>query len=157
MMVRQTSLSANMVQFCRFLRLRNFRLGVGEEITLLHALQYVDFTDRHIFRATLKCLLCKSHDELLKFDDLFDEYNTQVRDGQDAKVVSKITSSIDSGGTKDALKSLKYWLHGNSNKEIEETASYSAGETLSQQDFALIPADRTHELRVTIMALARSL
>ena len=49
------------------------------------------------------------------------------------------------------------WLHGNRNKEIEEIASYSIYENLSQKNFANVPDDEVEELMQTIKALSRRL
>ena len=51
MLHRHTSLSKNIIQFCRHLRYKGFVLGVEEETTALNALQYIDYNSKDIFRA----------------------------------------------------------------------------------------------------------
>jgi uncharacterized protein with von Willebrand factor type A (vWA) domain len=48
-------------------------------------------------------------------------------------------------------------LHGNQNTEIEEVASYSIYQNLSQKNFANIPDDEIDELMCTIKALSKRL
>ncbi len=54
MIIRRTSLAENIVQFCRFLRQKNFTIGMEEEAITLQALQFIDYTDPSIFRLALK-------------------------------------------------------------------------------------------------------
>ncbi len=123
MITRQTSLSKNTVQFCRYLRHHNFTLSAEEEATALDALQLIDFNNQETFKLTLKTVLCRSRNELISFDGLFNEYWKELGKAIDSKVK---TEPVLKPGTQDAsFKSLKSWLNGNRNKEIEQTASYS--------------------------------
>ena len=54
MILRQTSLSANMIQFCRFLRQKGFTVGVEEEAIALQALQFIDYTHPSTFQTGIK-------------------------------------------------------------------------------------------------------
>src|SRR5262249_51864631 len=125
MISRQTSLSKNTVQFCRFLRQKGFSLSVEEESTALNALQYIDYSNRKVFQLTLKAVCCRSKTQLSEFDDLFNEYWKEIAKAVDSKIKSKEQSSLKPTIKDEQFKSLKSWLHGNSNKEIEEIASYS--------------------------------
>jgi uncharacterized protein with von Willebrand factor type A (vWA) domain len=157
MIARQTSLSGNIVKFCRFLRNKGFNLSVEEEATALKSLRFIDYTQQSVFRLALKTVLCRSQKELLEFDDLFDEYWKELGRAVDAKISTK-TKQVLKPDTKDAsFKALKTWLHGNSNQEIEETASYSFNETLSQKDFSTVPGDELDELMLSIKTLSRRL
>ncbi|TAL44983.1 MAG: VWA containing CoxE family protein, partial [Chitinophagaceae bacterium] len=49
MITRLTSLSQNIVQFCRFLRQKGFTVTVEEEATALQALQFIDYSNNKIF------------------------------------------------------------------------------------------------------------
>jgi len=157
MISRQTSLSKNIVQFCRFLRHKGFSLSVEEESTALDALQYIDYSDKRTFRLALKAVCCRSKNQLNEFDDLFNEYWKQIEQAVDSKIKSKEQSSLKPTIKDEQFKSLKSWLHGNQNKEIEEIASYSVYENLSQKNFANIPDDEIDELMRTIKALSRRL
>jgi len=157
MIVRQTSLSANIVQFCRFLRLKKFALGVEEEILSLQTLQFIDHTDPSNFRLALRTTLCRSKTQADEFDGFFNEYWTQVEKAVDSK--SKEGSSKKQPPVPQPVqfKSLKAWLHGNRNDDTEETATYSVQENLSQKDFSAIPGEEVDELMQTIRSLAKRL
>ncbi|MCW3108339.1 MAG: hypothetical protein JWQ09_2845 [Segetibacter sp.] len=157
MIRRQTSLSKNIVQFCRFLRNKGFTLSVEEEATALDALQYIEYSDQNIFRLALKTILCRSRKELDEFDELFKEYWKELGKAIDSKVKTE-EKPVLKPGTKDAsFKALKSWINGNRNEEIEQTASYSFNENLSQKDLSTVPADELDELMQNIKALSRRL
>jgi uncharacterized protein len=155
MIMRQTSLSKNIVQFCRFLRLHNFTLSVEEEAAALDALRFIDYSNQDIFRVALKTVLCKSRNQLQEFDSLFDEYWKELSKAVDSKVKTK--PALKQAAHDASFKSLKSWLHGNRNKEIEQTASYSINESLAQKDFSTVPADELDELMRSIKALSKQL
>ena len=102
MILRQTSLSANIVQFCRFLRLKNFTIGVEEEALTLQALQFIDYTDPSTFRLALRTTLCRSKTQADEFDRLFNEYWKQVEKAVDSKSKedsSQKTANYSAAGT----------------------------------------------------------
>ena len=155
MILRQTSLSKNIVQFCRFLRHKSYALSAEEEATALKALQFIDYNDRSVFSLALKSILCKNPKELHDFDHLFKEYWEELKKAIDSKVKTEI-NPVKIPGPKDAdFKSLKSWLDGNRNNEKEETASYSFGGNLSQKDFSTVPSDELDDLMRSIKALSR--
>lgn len=155
MITRQTSLSKNIVQFCRFLRQKSFALSAEEEATALEAMQFIDYAERTVFSLALKSILCRNRNELHEFDNLFNQYWKELEKAIDSKVKTEINPVIKPG-TKDAsFKSLKSWLNGNRNHEKEETASYSVGESLSQKDFSAVPADELDDLMRSIKAISR--
>ena len=158
MISRQTSLSRNIVQFCRFLRQKGFLLSVYEEALALNALQLVDIGDRTIFALALKAVCCRSRAQQLEFDHLFNEYWNELSRGIDSKVKKAEQPSLKPATTEPSLKSLKTWLNGNRNDAAEEkTAFYSIHENLSQKDFSAVPADELDELMLTIKAISKQL
>jgi uncharacterized protein with von Willebrand factor type A (vWA) domain len=154
MIFRKTSLAENIVQFCRFLRKRNFAVGVDEETTALQALTLIDHTSPIIFRAALKATLSRSKQQVEEFDDLFDEYWKQLSKAVDAKTKNKQEKQT-ALKKQVVFKSLKTWLHGNRNNETEETATYSLQQSLSQKDFSSVPEEDIDELMQMIRALAK--
>jgi uncharacterized protein with von Willebrand factor type A (vWA) domain len=157
MISRQTSLSANVVQFCRFLRRQGFALSAEEEAGTLGALQFIDYANQHTFKLALKTVICRSRKEIGKFDDLFDEYWKQLGKAIDSKVKTEAKPVVKPGSKEASFKALKSWLNGNRNEEIEQTASYSFSESLSKKDFSTVPADELAEMMQTIKALSRRL
>ena len=63
-------LSANLVGFCRYLRLNGLKPGMGEQMDALRALEEVDFENETSFRIALRTTLAKSTKE----QEIFDEY-----------------------------------------------------------------------------------
>ncbi len=157
MMVRQTSLSANMVQFCRFLRLKNFTIGIEEEALTLQSLQFIDYTDPATFRLALRTTLCRSKTQADEFDGLFNEYWKQVEKAVDSKSKEDSSKKKPPVPQPAPFKSLKAWLHGNRNDDTEETATYSIQENLSQKDFSAIQGEEVDELMQTIRSLSKRL
>jgi len=154
MIQRQTSLAKNIVQFCRFLRQKNFVVGADEETTALQALMLIDHTSPAVFRSALKAVLSRSKQQAEEFDDLFEEYWKQLNKAVDTK--TKDNHEKHPALKKQvSFKSLKTWLHGNRNNETEETATYSLQESLSQKDFSSVPEEEIDELMQTIRALAK--
>jgi uncharacterized protein len=156
MMTRLTSLSKNIVQFCRFLRQKGFTVTVEEEATALQALQYIDFSNNQVFFLALQAVFCRSKTQLDEFKNLFNEYWKRTDKAVDAKLKNEQTKK-QHAIAQPQLKSLKAWLHGNKNKETEETASYSANENLSQKDFSAVPEDEVDELMQTVKSIAKRL
>ena len=88
-MERQTSLSKNIVQFCRYLRQENFNVSTEEEAVALEALQFIDLSNQYIFQLTLKSVLCKDHNVLERFDDLSRQYWHHLHRAVNAKSKDK--------------------------------------------------------------------
>ena len=156
MITRQTSLSKNIVFFCRFLRLKGFTVSAEEEVTALNALQFINYSSNKIFHLALKSVLCRSKAQLDEFDNLFHEYWKELKKAVDSKVKEE-QKKKNSFQQETSLKSIKAWLHGNRNKETEETATYSVQETLSQKDFSAVPEEELDELMQFIKAMSRRL
>ena len=157
MITRLTSLSKNIVQFCRFLRLKGFAIGVEEEAVALQALQFIDYNDTKNFSLALRSIFCRNKTQLNEFDDLFHEYWKQFDKAVDAKIKDSREQERQPAPQHTQFKSLKAWLHGNKNDEVEETAACSIQESLSQKDFSAVPDDEVDELMRNIKALSKQL
>jgi len=155
MIIRLTSLSKNIVQFCRFLRNKNFAISAEEEATALEALQYIDYRKRTVFSLALKSVLCRSRLEINEFDNFFDEYWKEFAKAIESKVKTEAQPVIKPESKNATIKSLKSWLNGNRDHETEETASYHISENLAQKDFSAVPADELDELMRSIKAISR--
>jgi uncharacterized protein with von Willebrand factor type A (vWA) domain len=156
MITRQTSLSKNIVHFCRFLRQKGFAVSVEEEALALQALQFIDYTSNRVFLSALRAVFCRSKEQLDEFDNLFYSYWREIGKAVDAKKKDEKNKAKPKphGATH---KSLKTWLHGHRNDETEETATYCVQEHLSQKDFSAVPEDEVQELMQTIKALSKRL
>jgi uncharacterized protein with von Willebrand factor type A (vWA) domain len=129
MITRQTSLSRNIVQFCRFLRQKGFGVTINEETLSLQALQFINYNNNEVFRLALKAILCHNKSQLDEFDNLFLEYWKELNKAVDAKIKEEPKTKT-AHQQHASYKALKKWLHGNGNKETEETATYSMQETI---------------------------
>ena len=156
MITRLTSLSKNIVQFCRFLRQKGFTVTVEEEATALQALQYIDYSNNQVFFLALQASFCRSKSQLDEFENLFREYWKEIDKAIDAKLKNEITKKPQQI-SQPQLKSLKAWLHGNRNKETEEAATYSVHENLLQKNFSAVPEEEVDELMQCIKALSKRL
>ena len=157
MIKRQTSLSRNIVQFCRFLRQKGFALSVEEEATALNALQFIDHSNRNVFGLALKSVCCRSRAQQKEFDDLFDQYWKEINTAIDSKIKTKAQPAFKPGTKDGAFKSLKSWLNGNQPEETEHTAAYSVHENLLRKDFSVVPSNELDELMQSIKALSKIL
>ncbi|THU36008.1 VWA domain-containing protein [Niastella caeni] len=156
MSTRLTSLSQNIVQFCRYLRQHGFTVGIEEETMILQSLQHFDYTSHESFFLLLKMIICRSKANLDDFDNLFRQYWKQLDKAIDAK--KKETAKKKKPPTPQAqFASLNAWLKGNHKKETEDTASYSIKESLSQKDFSAVPDNEVAELMKCIRSLSRRL
>ena len=155
MILQRTSLSENIVQFCRYLRHKGFVIGIEEEAVALQALEFIEYTDPGTFRTALKATLCRSKSHTEEFDLHFNEYWRKLGKALDAKMTYERSKTPSLQTT--SFKSLKTWLHGNRNESTEEIATYSLYENLSQKDFATIPRDNVDELMQILKALAKRL
>src|SRR5215204_1692677 len=156
MITRQTSLTKNIIQFCRFLRQKGFGVTIQEETLSLQALQFTDYNNNDIFRQTLKATLCHIKSQLDEFDNLFHEYWKESEKAVDAKT-KEDPKNKTTFQQQASFKALKKWLHGDGNKETEETSTYSMQENLSKRDFSAVPEDEVDELMQTIKTIAKRL
>jgi uncharacterized protein len=156
MITRQTSLSKNIVHFCRFLRQKGFNVSAEEEILSLQALQFIDYTNNEVFHLALKASLCHTKSQLDEFDSLFHEYWKDLDKAVDAKTKEDQKNKIVFQ-QQASYKALSKWLHGNGNKETEETATYSIQESLLRKDFSTVPEDEVDELMQAIKSIAKKL
>jgi len=156
MILRQTSLSANIIQFCRFLRLKGFASGIEEESLVLQALEFVKIGDSSVFYDTLKAILCRTKTQAEGFEKLYNEYWKELAKAVDSKE-KKQEKKLSKPSERNSFKSLQEWLHGNQNQEKEETATYSPAEIFSKRDFSAFNEDETAEIIRNIKLLAKSL
>ena len=157
MPARQTSLSANIVAFARYLRLKGFRVSSEDEANALLAMETIDFHNTENFKLALKSIFCRSAAELSHFDNFFLEFWKERSKAVDSKTKQNQEKQKNRIGSADPLKSLQSWLKGNQNNETEQTASYSIHESLSQKDFSRVPKDDVDEIIQTIRSIGKNL
>lgn len=157
---RQTSLSANLVSFCRFLRQKGFTIGPAEETDALLALEKLaPFHSPEAMQLCLKATLARTRAQQLQFDELYTQYwrelekavNAKRKDAPDSRQKQKRKNQAPS------IQSIRQWLHGNREEEETEMASYSVHEVASRRDFSTFSKDELWEVERLIHLIARSL
>ncbi len=78
-------LSASIVAFCRFARSHGLPVGMHQTLTALEAANVVGVTDWQRFSFALRAVLCSSHEEWEKFDQLFDAFWSSERNRSDSR------------------------------------------------------------------------
>jgi len=134
MIQRQTSLSANIVAFCRYLRQEEFNIGPAEEKDCLLALQLISpFERNEYFKLSLQATLCRTPAQLKKFGGLYDLYWKELDRAVDSKISEEEEKQQSEPDKKKkqapGIEALKSWLYGNRNTEKLETATFSEGGT----------------------------
>jgi uncharacterized protein len=154
---RRTTLSANLLAFCRHLRQKGFTIGPLETSNMLAALEIVaPFHDPQLFQYTLRATLARTRREQELFDQLFPKYWKELEQAVDSKIAQD--EAPRKSGTRQqapSLHALKSWLNGNPVQDNLELAVYSAQESLSSKDFSLFSAEELQEISKLILMLAR--
>ncbi|MEQ8705137.1 MAG: VWA domain-containing protein [Phaeodactylibacter sp.] len=160
MIQRQTSLSANVVAFCRFLRQKGFTIGPGEEADALRAMSTLGpFDTPDQLQLCLRSALARTYAQLRIFDELYTQYWRELEKAVDSKVKharDKKEQKSRKSGT-PGLQSIKSWLQGNTTTEEAEMATYSTQEVLSRKDFSLLAEEELSEMSAMIHRIARTL
>ena len=149
MIKRQTSLSANIVAFCRYLREHGFNIGPLEERDALTAMEILSpYKEPEALQLCLQTALCRNPRQLKAFSKLYEKYWRELERAVDskAKEVEEEKDRPSSTPTQKppSLQALKNWLYGNRENETTETATYSTVDALGKTEF---PAFDERELR----------
>ena len=130
MIKRQTTLSANLLAFCRFLREKGFRIGPSEEADALTGLQLVNpFNQPTQFQLCLQSILCRSPQQLKIFPEVYRQFWKELDRAVDSNTKDQKEKSNQpqpSVNNAPTINELKSWLYGNHQKDTQETATYSA-------------------------------
>ncbi|MCU0467684.1 MAG: VWA domain-containing protein [Arcicella sp.] len=158
MIQRKTSLSENVIAFCRFLREHAFVVGVPEEALALEALSFIPFEDKSNFKNALRTILVKNVQNLPKFDRLFDDYWKELEKALDAKIKDTNKQGRRKQSPQEAtFNNLKSWLSGSKSDEEQALAAYSVGQNLHEKDFSTIPDDEMEAVMQVIKEISKSL
>ncbi len=158
MIQRKTSISENVIAFCRFLRNYGFTIGVQEQALALEALSVINFEEKENFKDALRITLVKNAQNLQKFDRLFDDYWKELEKSVDSKIKDSEETKRKKQSQADAtFNNLKSWINGKKSEEEQELASYSIGENLSEKDFSTIPNQDLEEVMQIIKEMSKSL
>ncbi len=158
---RYTSLSENIVLFCRYLRSHGLRVSASEQADALRALRELGFSSADSLRLVLRAVLARSPQELQQFDELYDAFWRELERALDAKVreheQERPRRPDDPARKPPTLEVLKDWLHGKKSTEEKELAACSSMEVLAKKDFSELHGEELHRVMQAISVLARSL
>lgn len=161
MIQRQTSLSANIVAFCRFLRQKGYTIGPQEEADVLRALEVLaPFGSPASFQLCLKAILARTLPQQMIFDELYSQYWRELEKAVNSKVKEGAPEKRPADNSRQQqpkVQSIKDWLQGKGQKETEEMAAYSAYQVMGRKDFSAVPEDSLWEMARMIRRIARSL
>ena len=158
------ALSANLVGFCRYLRLNGLKSGIGEQVDALRALEEVDLENRNSFRIALRIALAKSTKEQEIFDEHFNPFwnvwdnaeNLYHKPNTKQEESSLIT--VEHTTKNQSFVSISDWLNdADPAEEEKESAGYSPFETQSERDFSSFQADELSEVMGLINEIGRAL
>jgi len=157
---RQTTISGNIVQLCKFLRNNGYSLGTREESDGMKALSYMPIGNKSSFKTALKSIFAKSKWQFEQFDDLYDEFWDQLKKAVDSK-----TKEIPESKQKDSIsntqpptfETLKSWLYNNKTEEEKSIAAYSSIEVLTRKDFGDMSSDEMSLIMTLLRKIARQL
>lgn len=158
---RHTSLSANIVAFCRFLREKGFVIGPAEEADALSAIELLaPFESPETLHLSLKSVLTRNIAQQLQFDELYNQYWRELEKAVDSKIAQgkdKNQQKKSSKNNTPSLQALKSWLQGNTSNELAEIATYSTHEVITKKDFSAFHEEELWEVIRLIHLIARSL
>lgn len=162
---RQTSLSRNVVSFCRYLRKNKFKVGTTEEADALIALTKVPLTDPAVFKLVLESTLVKSLQQAILFEDHYNKYWTELSKAVDSKKKTVEEQTKKKRTLKDeaakrgqpSLQALKSWLYGNQATDEKEVPGYSYGKLINQKDFSLFTEEELQEVTHLVKKIGKIL
>lgn len=158
MIQRKTSLSENVIAFCRFLRNYDFIVGMQEQALALEALSFINFENKDNFKDALKTTLVKNVQNFQKFDRLFDDYWKELEKSVDSKIKDSEEKKQKRQSQADAtFNNLKSWMNGKKSDEQQELSAYSIGENLTEKDFSTLPKEDLEEVMQIIKEMSKSL
>ncbi len=151
----QTSLSANVVLLCRYLRKNGFNLSSTEEAEALRALTLLPVDSELLFKEALSAVLCKNRHQQSRFDELYTEFWDQLERAANSKVKDiqqKKNNKSEAQKKQEQFEALKKWLNLSPASEEKEVAAYSDLEVLGKKHFNELSEE---ELRLMFRLIER--
>lgn len=157
---RQTSLSANLVGFCQYLRRHGFYIGPAEIADALKALEIEGaLHDIESFQLVLASILVKQYQQREKFAELFQTYWKELDKAVDSKIKEDPASKPQQKTSKkEAFHALKDWLYGNqAQEEKQQLNTYSKAETFNTRSFTTFSEEEMEDVVRVIKLIAKRL
>jgi len=132
-------ITGTIIEFCRFLRVNSFSVGIQETIDSLQAVHFVTLTDRQALKSALRAVLCSSREECESFERLFEQFwNPSLPPEARRQPQTRTTPRIRALEGKFSRSTSEEKVE--SEMESRETTGASAQERLRKMDFSKIPA-----------------
>ncbi len=150
MINRQTSLSANIVAFCRYLRQNNFSVTIAEERDALAAMNILQpYESTETLQLCLQTALCRSPQQLHLFPKLYQTYWRELDRAVDSKIKEETEekpspTKVNQSQRPPTIHEIKNWLHGNKKTEETDVATYSTIDVFGKNS---IPVFEEKEMR----------
>lgn len=163
MIQRQTSLSANVVAFCRYLRTEGFAISVQEETDALRAIEILQpYHSAAWMRAAFRTVLARNSAQAQAFDALYDAYWKEVARASNAKIKEGESQNNRAKPkpktAEEGLKAIKDWLFGaQDSTESLDIHLYSEAESLGRKDFSSLTASEIQAALEVVQMIARRL
>jgi uncharacterized protein len=159
---RHTSLTANIVAFCRYLRTEGFHISATEEADALRAVELMEaFQTPELLRGSLHAVLVRTPAQSERFDGLYDTYWKELEKAVNSKQAEQGRKQPKRNKPKPQepqFEALKDWLFGKQNQEEElDLYTYSAAEALGERDFSTLSDDELSEMFELIQMIAKRL
>lgn len=159
---RQTSLTANIVAFCRYLRTEGFHISATEEADALRAVELTQaFETPELLRGSLHAVLVRTPAQSARFDGLYDNYWQQLEKAVNSKQAEQGREQPKRAKPKPQepqFEALKDWLFGKQNQDEElDLHTYSAAEALGNRDFSTLSDAELGEMFELIQMIAKRL
>ena len=159
MIRRRTSLSANIISFCQYLRTKDFYVGLQTEKECLQILSLDPemITSPQRFKQTLQLSICKSKRDLDLFSHLYDRYWKELEKAVDSKTKDEDSPTQQSKQKQaPSISQLKSWLYNEQTTDEFKTASYSAlSSDTNQQTLNIDESEMKEMLRYVNEFLSR--
>lgn len=157
---RQTTISGNLVQLCKFLRDNGFVLGTQEESDAMEALTFLPIGKENVFKMALKSTFAKSKWQFEQFDGLYEEFWEQLQKAIDSKtkdIQEKNEENTSPNPQQPSFETLKSWLYHDQTEEEKDVAAYSSLEVLTRKNFADMSSDEMRLIMAVLRKIARQL
>jgi uncharacterized protein len=153
--MRSSSLSANVVEFCRMLREHDFAIGPAEEADALRAISLIRIENPGEFHLALRTILAGSRREQQLFDRLYDVFWQGKLVG--GSVERESVELIERAAPRPILLSWDKSKNADPPKEQESSGGYSPSEVVALKDFSQYGEEDLEEAIQVIHAIARIL
>lgn len=135
----KAGISRRVAEFCRFLRVNGFSIGVQETVDAFRTLGIISLDHRQTVQSSLRALLCSSQEEYESFDGLFEQFwNPAISLATPRSRREESSSPVAPEGRLSRSISMEM---EETQTDRKETTGASAQEQLRKMDFSKVTDD----------------